>query len=236
MTGYLNGGSNVTDGTVKNGLQDIYAALGIRAQVNVHTFSFLSNDIAQQMETLQRADIFWFAGVHAVPERLKQALSRSNDETGVNDLAAQVRRRVQYEHMPYVGVCGGAQMASSPETCGYGCGLDLMQGQEIYYASHEERNNVGSKFFFTEKCAFAVLLEATRCFAVAFPCTKDGGEVWAYAEVHAGRLESILKQLASEWKSYRRLNEELWHFNLRGYFAISSKTYLYRDGMVICID
>ena len=175
MTGYLNGGSNVTDGTVTNGLQDTYAALGIRAQVNVHTFSFLSNDIAQQMETLQRADIFWFAGVHAVPERLKQALSRSNDETGVNDLAAQVRRRVQYEHMPYVGVCGGAQMASSPETCGYGCGLDLMQGQEIYYASHEERNNVGSKFFFTEKCAFAVLLEATRCFAVAFPCTKDGG-------------------------------------------------------------
>ena len=94
------GGSRVTPTSVSDGLRELYKILGIRAEVNVQLFSFVSHNIAQEHETLRAAHIFWFAGVHTIPERLRQALSRSNDETDVNDLAAHVRRKVQYDNMP----------------------------------------------------------------------------------------------------------------------------------------
>jgi hypothetical protein len=90
------GGASVTTANVAWGLKELYRVLGITAEVSVQRFSFLSVNIAQQQQILQNADIFWFAGVHRVPQGLRAALSRTDDETGGNDLAAQVRRRVQY--------------------------------------------------------------------------------------------------------------------------------------------
>ena len=54
-----------------------------------HSFSFMSDNIAQEEATLYAADIFWFAGVHRVPQRLREVLTRRDDEIGVNDLAAK---------------------------------------------------------------------------------------------------------------------------------------------------
>ena len=216
------GGSAVTASSVACGLRDLYAALGIRAEINVKVFSFLSNNIGQQRQTLQNADIFYFAGVHNVCPRLKEALSLTNDETGVNDLSAQVRCRVQYDHMVYVGICGGASMASNPETCEYGCGLDLLQGRQIYYGEHSSVGMIGNRLAFTEKVAFVVMLMAHRCDAVCFPCSKNsgGGTVWDFAERNSVLLQRIVHQLASEWKEFRT-TEFSWFFNLRGYFCLS---------------
>ena len=101
----VDGGTDIAPLTVAVVLKNLYAVLGIRAEVTVHLFSFLSDNIAEQHATLQAADIFWIAGAHHVPARLREALTRRNVETRVNDLAAQVRRRNHFGHMPYVGVC-----------------------------------------------------------------------------------------------------------------------------------
>ena len=235
------GGSALDTTSVANGLKNLYATLGIGAHVSAQPFSFLSNDIAAQRAILHAADIFWFAGVHFVPARLRQVLARRPDETDVNDLAAQVRRRVQYDHMPYVGVCGGASMASSPETCVYECGLDLMQGREIYYAYQTEVNMSGrigeevlderlrciaNKLAFTDKCAFAVVLSSARIDAVCFPAVKNAGRLREFAKHHSGLLRSIVHQIASEWKEFRSPTQGHWFFNLRGYYAFKHRAAL----------
>ena len=74
---------------MSNGQWELYAILGIHAEISDQPFSFMSHNIAQQHATLRAAHIFWFAGAHEhIPERLKKVLSRSNDEPDVNDLAA----------------------------------------------------------------------------------------------------------------------------------------------------
>lgn len=206
------------------GLRDLYAVLGIRAEVNVQLFSFLSNNFAREKMLIQNADIFYFAGVHHVCPRLKEALSLTNDETGVNDLAAQVRRRVQYDQMPYVGICGGAAMAGNPETCVYGCGLDLLQGRQIYYGEQSSVDLIDNRLAFTEKVAFVVMLRAHRCDAVCFPCAKNtgGGAVWDFAAMNTVLLQSIVQQLGFEWKEFQTTTHLSWFFNLRGFCRLSN--------------
>ena len=222
------GGSYVTASSVASELKQLYATLGIRAEVHVSLFSFMSDNIAQEEATLNAADIFWFAGVHRVPQRLREVLTRNDDEIGVNDLAAKVRSRVQYDHMPYVGVCGGASMASSPETCVYGCGLDLMQGQEIYYGQQAEVSSIGNRLAFTEKCAFAVLCKTSSIASVCFPCVKNGGQCWDFAADQSALYRSIVLELAKDWKKFRASGtNEVGYFNLRGYYCYSDSDELF---------
>ena len=131
----VDGNTQLTSLSVATGLQEIYAALGRRANVSVRIFSFLDHDTNSQKAILDNADLFFFGGVHEVSDRLKLALSATTNENDPNDLRAHLRRRVHYDNMPYIGVCGGASMASSPETCVYGCGLDLLHGRQIEYLS-----------------------------------------------------------------------------------------------------
>ena len=84
-----------------------------------------------------------------MPPRLSEALNRNDDDP--SDLAALVRNKVQYGHMPYIGVCGGATMASSPSTSAYRCGLDLLHGREILYASQTSTDQIGTILALTEK-------------------------------------------------------------------------------------
>ena len=143
--------------------------------------------------------------------------------------------KVQFDQMPYIGICGGASMAGSAETCAYGCGLDLMQGREIFYATHSQVNMIsnrqnqafslqsviGNRLAFTEKVGFAVLLTAARFDAVCFPCVKNSGKVWDFAASHTDLLKSIVQQLAHEWKEFRDSANEPWFFNLLGYYCFS---------------
>ena len=132
----VDGNTQLTSRSVATGLQEIYAALGRQANVSVRIFSFLHHNTNWQKAILDNADLFFFAGVHTpVSDRLILALSATTNENNPNDLRAHLRRRVHYGNMPYIGVCGGASMASSPETCVYGCGLDLLHGRQIEYLS-----------------------------------------------------------------------------------------------------
>ena len=224
------GGSDVASASIAFWLRKVYATiLGIAAVVNVRPFSFVSNDIAQQRQTLLYADIFWFAGVHGVSPRLREALSPTGDETGVNNLAAKVRERFQYDLLTYVGVCGGATMASGPEVCAYGaCGLGLLNGRQVSYAYHCEVSRSSTPIYtddrllFTEKVSFAVRLSPTRCAAVCFACVKNSGCAYDFATSNSVVLQSIMQRLASEWKEFRGLDaeSERWFFNLRGFYRL----------------
>ena len=225
-------------------LKEIYVAiLGIAAVVTVRPFSFVSDDIAQQQQTLLHANIFWFAGVHHVSPRLREALSPTGDETGANDLAAAVREMFQYDQLTYVGVCGGAAFASGPEACPYGaCGLNLLNGLQVYYGYHSEVNLSSTpictddRLVFTEKVAFALRLSPTRCAAMCFACVKNSASAYAFAASNSVVLQSIMQRLASEWKEFRGLDaeSERWFFNLRGFFCLgggSDEVHLISDSL-----
>ena len=157
-----------------------------------------------------------------MPAKLKEALSWTHDETHGNDLAAQVRRRVQYDHMTYVGICGGASMAGSPATCVYGCGLDLLQGLEVWNAwDFNDANTIGNRLSFTYGCAFAVVLRTTVVAAVCFPVVKNAGRWWDYAAANSQLLLRIVQRLGNEWKEFATANGYIWFFNLRGYYVFS---------------
>ena len=215
----------VTCASIREGLQDLYSIFGIRVEVNVQTFSFLSEHFQQQQSTLQSADIFWFAGVHVLPPKLKQALSGRDIDDHVNDLAAHVRRRVQFDHMTYVGVCGGASMASSPETCVYGCGLDLLQGLEVCQVwNNDDRYNhanmIDDRLAFTYGCALAVVLEPQMVAAVCFPVVKNAGNLWGFAAANSQLTQRIVQRLGNQWTQFvtRGGDFKIWFFNLRGYY------------------
>ena len=114
-------------------------------------------------------------------------------------------------------------MASSPNNSGYHCGLDLLNGQQIYYASHSEVKQIGNRLAFTEKCALAVLLTVDNVDALSFPVVKNSGQLWDFAEDHSVLLRRIVLQLASEWKKFRSPTDGLWCYNLRGYVWFSDK-------------
>ena len=112
-------------------------------------------------------------------------------------------------------------MASSPETCVYGCGLDLMQGQEIYYGKQDEVSSIGNRLAITEKCAFAVLCNAEFVESCCFPCVKNGGQCWDFAADHSEQMRSLVLEVASEWKKFRTYSDDEWYFNLRGFCCYS---------------
>jgi hypothetical protein len=86
---------------------------------------------------------------------------------------------------------------------------------------------IGNRLAFTEKVGFAVLLSAARFDAVCFPCVKNSGQLWDFADSHSVLLQSIVQQLASEWKEFRGPTDEPWFFNLRGYYCLSDSDELH---------
>ena len=219
----------VSCASIREGLKELYSIFGIRVEVNVQTFSFLSEHFQQQQSTLQSADIFWFAGVHVVSPQLKEALSRTDVDDHVTELAAHVRRRVQYDHMTYVGVCGGANMASSPETCVYECGLDLLQGLEVCQAWNNDANILlanyvmgGDRLAFTTGCALAVVLKPETVAALCFPVIKNAGRLWGFAATNTQLMERVVQRLGNQWKQFATSSGDFWFFNLRGYYRFSN--------------
>ena len=92
------GGSLATDKTLSEGLQKLYRRVGINVgEVIIRHFSFMANNIEEQHALLDDADIFWFGGIwgSTVPDRLKNVLN-----TNQNNLAAHLREKIQYKHMP----------------------------------------------------------------------------------------------------------------------------------------
>ena len=92
------GGSQVTDKTLSEGIEQLYRHMGINVgQVSIRHFSFMADNIEEQHALLEDADIFWFGGIweSTVPDRLKNVLN-----TNQNKLAAHLREKIQYNHMP----------------------------------------------------------------------------------------------------------------------------------------
>ena len=212
------GGSFVGDSSVAQGLEQLYSLLKRRGFMEVDVvaevrhFSFLSSDIATQAAVLRSADIFWFAGVHAVPSRYREVLCPNRDECDAGNLAALLRRRVQYDGMPYIGICGGAIMAGDPRTSKYGVGLDLLQGAEIEYAWSKEVTWHRNKMFFTNQCCLGLVLTVKKCDVAFFPVVKNAGGLWGFASESQEALRGNLHWIGGVWKDYGT-----WSFSVRGW-------------------
>ena len=110
-------------------------------------------------------------------------------------------------------------MASSPETCQYGCGLDLMNGRQFHYADHKAQI-IDNRLAFTNKCAIALLLHADKSAALSFPCVKNASEAWHFAQQHSPQLLKVLNEAALEWKKFQTGSGDIWFFNLCGYWRL----------------
>ena len=209
--------------TVQKGIKDLYEAVGIQVEVKLQPFSFVTGDNASMIEVLRHADIFWFAGVRYLSQKLKHALSRKYDETDTTDLAAVLRERVQYGDMLYIGICGGANLASSPEKSFYnGCGLDLLQGLRIDYVDFKDVVGTAASTVqvptFTEKYGIAMVINSKHVVAVCFPVTKDAKHVWDTTSKATEKLQEIMEHTAEHsWACYTDpTTEEEWLFNMQG--------------------
>ena len=166
----------------------------------------------------------WFAGVFGrLNEKLKDALSRKHNESDAGDLAAVLRERVQYGDMLYIGICGGANLASSPEKSFYnGYGLDLLQGLPFEYRYFREVVGTAANHVkvptFTEKYGIAMVINSKHVVAVCFPVTKDAKHVWDTTSKATEKLQEIMEHTAEHsWACYTDpTTEEEWAFNMRG--------------------
>ena len=210
------------NGTVQNGIKGLYKAVGIQVEVKLQPFSFVTGDNASMIEVLRHADIFWFAGVSCLPQKLKHALSRKSDETDASDLAAVLRERVQYGDMLYIGIRGGAVLASCPEDSYYECGLGLLQYLRTDCRKFNEVEGSAASTVqvptFTEKYGIAMVVNSKHVVAVCFPVAKDAKHVWDTTSKATEKLQEIMKHTAEHsWACYADpTTEEEWLFNMQG--------------------
>ena len=232
------GESNVDAKAIQSGLMALYSILDIRVSgIEVVHFSFKSENIQLQLDTLAAADVFWFAGVHGVSAKLKYALSHSGDDDDIFDvahpqvLAVALRKRVQYDHLTYVGVCGGGSLAGSSHNW-HQCGLDLLNGVSIVQTytselSKEAEHTEAPRVQFSSSCACVLLLQHDYASAICFPVIKNASSRQEFAATNTLVLQSIVERIANEWKEFMSPNGKSWSFNLRGYYRFGNQSEVY---------
>jgi len=228
----IDGRSWVDRRSVEAGLYKLFSALKIRIHgVQVDLFSFDGDNVQSNEAILNRADVFWFAGVHDMARKLEYALRHSIDSDEMfednNDsqiLAVAVRRRVQYDNITYVGVCGGGYLAGRPHY--YSCGLELLNDLAIEQTYDIQWQTHGPVLQFSRQCAFVVLLNEDYATAMCFPVVKNSRcrEQWAADNTTA--LQALLQRLQNEWKEFMSPRGQIWHFNLRGYCCTGNDSQL----------
>ena len=232
-------GESIVDANqIETGLLSLYAILDIYvAGIVVVNFSFESDDRQQQLDTLAAADVFWFAGVHGMSTKLKHALSNSGDDDEIFDvrnpqiLAGELRKRVQYEHLTYVGVCGGGSLAGSSLNW-HQCGLDLLNGISISQTytselSKESEDIDAIRVQFSSSCASVLLLNGDTADAVCFPVIKNAFSRQQFAADNTRVLQIIVQRIADQWKEFTSPSGRSWSFNLRGYYRFDNQSEVY---------
>ena len=229
------GESSVDAKTIEAGLEALYIILNIYVSgIEVVHFSFKSDDIQLQLDTLAAADVFWFAGIHGMSAKLKYALSNSGDDDEIFDvghpqiLAVALRKRVQYDHLTYVGVCGGGSLAGNSHNW-HQCGLDLLNGVSIVQTytselSKEAELTKAPRVQFSSSCACVLLLQHDSASAVCFPVIKNASSRQEFAATNTRVLQSIVERIANEWKEFMLPNGQSWSFNLRGYYRFGNQS------------
>ena len=153
-------------------LKKMFEWWGMRVQIEISSFTFVTADPAHEaamMQLLDDSNLFYFCGISQMTGDLRQALT-------VSPLVDHLRFRIQYNEMSFFGVCGGAMMAGA--TTPYGCpGLDIFDGFTVHYDAHISGAAATLKTNFRDRvmqmmtgCALAVAVTYDKLAATSF-CT-----------------------------------------------------------------
>ena len=122
----------------------------------------------------------WGGGIYSISENW----ARESEQGPARRLSEEIQRRVQYNKMAYIGICGGAKIAGSMTYYGL-TPLDLLQGAEVLYdcncstAEVCERPNAVQ---ITTGCGVAICMWHGTRLAICFPVVKNAGKWWSVAE------------------------------------------------------
>ena len=217
--------------SVQEGLQNLYALWGMTVRCEISHFSFLDTDRDPDAmaDVLNRADVFFFAGVHSVHPELKDAMLKPAGPTR-QSLVTLLRERIQYNHCAFFGVCGGAMMSGATNYYGLP-GLDLFDGLTVKYDSNVSAHAVSVDTSYearllqmTTGCALALVLTKEDVSGISFTTVKNQAQWWNFAESNTTEVQRLVQRKCEDWETYE-YNGDWWYFNLRGFIFFENRMY-----------
>ena len=203
--------------SVKDGIRALFSLWGVHLRVEVLNWSFMGVT-TEMTQRLMSANIFYFAGLHQVPQGLNDAMRNG-------PLLHLLRERIQYNQCAFFGVCGGAKMAGKNNEYGLP-GLDIFDGITVLYDANvrarevQLATNAEAKIIqLTTGCALAFIMDATYSMGTSFTCLKNHAGWEDFAEQNTQEVQRIIALKMDEWKPYYD-EDGTWYFNLRGYMWI----------------
>ena len=200
-------------------LETLFQAWGCHGiSVEVHDFSFAYGDVTESLKLLVDADIFVMSGIFTVDNTWRQR-TRAGSEAW--PLVEKLRERVQYNHLIYVGICGGAILSGN-------CNpyqlepLDLFQGMVVRYDANSSANSTTvtpnlSEIQITSGCGAAVHCWQNTRKAVSFPTVKNHASWWGFAERSSVQLAEAMNAKVANPECYNDWQGNVWWFCLAGY-------------------
>ena len=198
-------------------LRRLCFVIGLSADISHKMFSFMDDEECM-MATLQSCDIFYMGGIFRICEKW----ARESQQGPARRLSEEIQRRVQYNKMAYIGICGGAKIAGSMTYYGL-TPLDLLQGAEVLYdcncstAEVCERQNA---LQITTGCGVAICMWHGTRLAICFPVVKNAGKWWLFAEKSTMALQDFVERKWNTPEHFTYMEGGLllkWCFSLGGY-------------------
>ena len=199
---------------MKKGIKELYSLWGVDLEVQIWHWSFME-ETTEMIDRLMNADLFYFAGVHKIPQGLNHAMRNG-------PLLHLLLERIQYNQCAFFGVCGGAMMAGKNNPYGLP-GLDIFDGITVQYDM-----NVGASIDYlvatnaeaqimqmTTGCALAFVMDAKVLRGTSFACIKNHAGWWPVAQRNTREVQSIIDMKKNDWTSYHDEDGQWW-FNLQG--------------------
>jgi len=171
------------------------------------------SDVGDMMATLASCDLFYMSGIFDVPQTW---VDRSNGPA--LSLVQEIQRRVQYNEMAFMGVCGGALMSGSQPFYGL-APLDLLQGAAVMYdinCSNAPVRTTPNVVQITTGCAVAIYIWRDRREAISFPVVKNSSKWYCFAADSTRALQYFVVQKCNSPEAFHSA-EGVWFCSLAGY-------------------
>ena len=212
----------------------------IRAECYEFSFSHPHETLEYHHQLLNTTDIFYMTGTthgHPTSDALVEVFKKhafvgpdERDQSDVEmNLFRAIKRRVQYNDMVFMGVCGGAALAGRRYWCQLARNMeddvdlfDFFMGVSVHYdansppASCDTRVISERTFQITSGAALSVHIANDIALARSFPCTRKPHWIkWceAASELHMAVIQVIARHVSGPW-SYPSVG--IWWFGLNG--------------------
>ena len=199
-------------------LRRLCFVIGLSADISHKMFSFMDDEECM-MATLQSCDIFYMGGIFRICEKW----ARESQQGPARRLSEEIQRRVQYNKMAYIGICGGAKIAGSMTYYGL-TPLNLLQGAEVLYDCNCSTAEVCARqdaVQITTGCGVAIFMWHGKSGAICFPVVKNARKWWSFAQESTIALQIFVLQKWNTPEHFTHMEGGLrkkWCFSLGGYW------------------